>query len=163
MNRFCWRCHKILPKSWFSHSRKYLCGQCAKMPDADKYMLLAKRILKKYKNDRKLLIYGITQDIYNKLLAKQNSVCWICGRPAKTISLNIDHNHNKNKGTIRGLLCFSCNKYVIGRSETPDIFLKAAEYLNSQRLQEQERQIEEWRQNIFSRNQNSNLGRKLGK
>lgn len=57
--------------------------------------------------------YGITDDIYNKMLMLQDSKCAICGKTYGYIAngvecrLGIDHDHSD--GSIRGLLCASCN------------------------------------------------------
>ena len=48
--------------------------------------------------------YGITVEYVETLEAAQDGRCAICERPAK---LHIDHCHDK--GTVRGLLCATCN------------------------------------------------------
>jgi len=64
---------------------------------------------KRMKND-----FGITLDEYRVLLARQGGVCAICQKEEKATTrhggpknLAIDHDHNS--GTIRGLLCMTCN------------------------------------------------------
>jgi hypothetical protein len=74
--------------------------------------------------------FGITLEQYNDLLNKHNSCCHICKRPAthfKT-SLHVDHDHRTQE--IRGLLCFTCNRNLIGRHRDPLIFKSAFEYLS---------------------------------
>lgn len=46
---------------------------------------------------------------------KQQGRCAICLRPESDFKnrLNLDHNHKTLK--LRGLLCFFCNKYRVGR------------------------------------------------
>lgn len=53
--------------------------------------------------------YGITQEIYDNLLLKQDYRCFICNVKHEDMSkgLHIDHDHNN--GEIRGLLCSNCN------------------------------------------------------
>lgn len=53
--------------------------------------------------------FGITEEQYNKLLAKQKECCAICGRHQSNFKnrLHIDHDHKT--GIIRGLLCAGCN------------------------------------------------------
>lgn len=51
--------------------------------------------------------YGITQEDYDRMLAKQNGVCAICGGVGKRANLDIDHDHDT--GYVRGLLCNKCN------------------------------------------------------
>lgn len=48
----------------------------------------------------KLKKYGITEDEYNKMLAKTDNKCYICGKPPKNRALSIDHNHKTGK--VRG-------------------------------------------------------------
>lgn len=80
----------------------------------------------KVKNTRLLKTYGITLDEYNQKLKEQGGVCAICKLPPKNRSLCVDHLHEKdkkgkqvrgNKEAVRGLVCYFCNKYVIGALE----------------------------------------------
>ena len=75
--------------------------------------------------------YGLSYHQYNKLLAHQGGVCAICRRPPKTMRLAVDHDHKT--GQVRGLLCFFCNKKVIGRHRQEHAwkFERAALYLKS--------------------------------
>ena len=66
---------------------------------------------------------------YEALLAAQGGVCAICGNPPKNRRLHIDHDHKT--GRIRGLLCFTCNRYVLGKYSTPVKLLRAARYLGA--------------------------------
>ncbi len=53
---------------------------------------------------------GKNPGIYDELLAKQNKVCAICGKPqelGRIQRLHIDHCHKTHD--IRGLLCTRCN------------------------------------------------------
>jgi hypothetical protein len=63
---------------------------------------------------RHLAARGLTQDEYDRLLARQHGVCFFCGKPEtadrKTSvikRLSVDHDHET--GRIRGLLCIGCN------------------------------------------------------
>jgi hypothetical protein len=76
--------------------------------------------------------YKITQAVYDKMLAFGKGGCWICKRkpkPGKT--LNIDHDHKTMQ--VRGLLCFFCNKFMVGRRrrEHAHLFDTTAAYLRS--------------------------------
>lgn len=75
--------------------------------------------------------YGITEATFKKMLAHGKGKCWICQNPPKKLNLNTDHDHKS--GQVRGLLCFFCNKYLIGRRrrEHAYLFVRAAEYLSS--------------------------------
>lgn len=67
--------------------------------------------------------YKLTIDGYETLLAIQGGRCAICGtKPGKT-RLAVDHNHlccpgrNSCGNCIRGLLCGTCNRRVLGGAE----------------------------------------------
>ena len=39
--------------------------------------------------------------------------CWICGRLPKNRRLATDHDHKT--GRVRGLLCYPCNRFLVGK------------------------------------------------
>jgi hypothetical protein len=72
--------------------------------------------------DRRLRArYGITLSEYNELLVAQGNKCAICGRKASDfkIPLSVDHSHED--GTVRGLLCFICNREKLGSLTLPQV------------------------------------------
>lgn len=52
----------------------------------------------------------------------QGYKCAICERPESSFKkrLSVDHNHRTKR--VRGLLCFYCNKYRVGRSSLQSSF-----------------------------------------
>jgi hypothetical protein len=74
-------------------------------------------------------IFNLTVDEYDVILAHQGGRCAICGRPPKADKrLAVDHDHQT--GYVRGLLCFLCNRRVLGaRSAT--VLVKTAEYVTN--------------------------------
>lgn len=46
------------------------------------------------------------------MLAAQDGRCAICTRRPRARRLAVDHDHNT--GLVRGLLCYTCNKFVLG-------------------------------------------------
>lgn len=48
--------------------------------------------------------YGISLREYNEMLAEQGGYCAACGSPEKLV---VDHDHET--GSVRGILCHSCN------------------------------------------------------
>jgi hypothetical protein len=76
-------------------------------------------------------LYGITLDQYDRMLERQDGKCALCRRPPTTTRLSVDHCHRDKR--VRGLLCFRCNKLLIGRwkSEHAVLFIRAAKYLSS--------------------------------
>ena len=68
---------------------------------------------------RNLAYYGLTPQDFDRMMDEQGGVCAICERPPKKMSLNIDHEHQKQekkrspesrKNRVRGLLCHRCNR-----------------------------------------------------
>lgn len=64
---------------------------------------------------------------YNRRYALQGGTCAICRKPPKGRQLAADHNHKT--GVFRGLLCWKCNRHLIGNHTDPAIFIAAANYL----------------------------------
>lgn len=73
-------------------------------------------------------LYGMTVEKYNSLLESQGGVCAICKDTCSSgRRLGVDHNHDT--GEVRGLLCNNCNRTLGLLKDNPDIFLRAADYL----------------------------------
>ena len=72
--------------------------------------------------------YGITLSDYNRMLVDQFNACAICKKNTAHFknALAVDHDHGT--GQVRGLLCFRCNKFVVGRNN-PDSVRKLVEYI----------------------------------
>lgn len=73
--------------------------------------------------------YGITLDEYWRLFALQGEVCAICGAPPRHRALSVDHDHHTQ--TVRGLLCYRCNRFLVGKWQTGELLRLAADYLDS--------------------------------
>ena len=74
--------------------------------------------------------YGITLEIYNFLLEKQEGKCAVCGienNGHRTFA--VDHNHKTEK--IRGLLCTNCNTGIGLMKDNIEILSKAITYLQT--------------------------------
>jgi len=76
--------------------------------------------------------YGMTEDQYWHLLSLGLG-CWICERAQKldgtALRLYIDHDHKT--GRVRGRLCYTCNRRLIGRRRDYRLYEKAAAYLKA--------------------------------
>lgn len=74
--------------------------------------------------------YGLTEGEYLALLESHNFKCAICGRPEKDCMysrLYVDHEHTT--GSIRGLLCNSCNSGIGYFFDSPELLQSAISYL----------------------------------
>lgn len=81
---------------------------------------------KSWKNQIKYR-YGVTLEIYEEMLLKQNGVCAICKQKPHG-KLNIDHDHTN--GDVRGLLCGNCNRAIGLLKEDFTIAKNAVDYLS---------------------------------
>lgn len=81
--------------------------------------------------------YGLSKDLMQKMLEKQNHVCAICKYPETvknnktgiTKSLAIDHCHVTGK--IRGLLCQKCNSAIGSLRDDIAIMQSAIDYIKA--------------------------------
>lgn len=74
-------------------------------------------------------VFNLTPDEYDQILDYQDGVCAICGRPPKPGKrLAVDHDHQT--GFVRGLLCFLCNRRVLG-ARSADVLVRTALYVTN--------------------------------
>jgi hypothetical protein len=68
--------------------------------------------------------YGLSEPEWKVILERQNGVCFVCQKEPTKGRLCIDHEHVKGwkkmppenrKRFVRGLLCWVCNHYYLGR------------------------------------------------
>jgi hypothetical protein len=79
--------------------------------------------------------YGISAAEYDKILAGQRGLCWICRSPCSSGQrLAVDHDHNT--GDVRGLLCRRCNR-GLGILFTEALVNSAVRYLMEARRKNQ--------------------------
>ena len=116
-------CHPDRP-----HKAHGLCKSCY-----DKLPARLARI-KSYTNkharrDQLKCLYGLTVEDYDAFVQAQNGLCAICGLPprGKMKRLSVDHDHKT--GTVRGLLCITCNR-TLGYLDNENWRTKAEAYLS---------------------------------
>jgi hypothetical protein len=80
--------------------------------------------------------YGIGNEEYDRMFAKQDGLCAICGVSEAKVAdktgpkpLGVDHCHDT--GRIRGLLCGRCNQGIGLLLDSPAIMRSAASYVES--------------------------------
>ena len=68
---------------------------------------------------------------YHQKLASQNGVCFLCGKPfdANIPSLKPHYDHNHTTGKWRDFLHMKCNTAIGLLCDSPELCIKAAEYL----------------------------------
>jgi len=57
------------------------------------------------------------------------ATCEICGRPPKPGGRALHRDHNHKTGAQRGWLCFTCNRFILGKYATEAKLRAAADYL----------------------------------
>lgn len=55
--------------------------------------------------------------IRNGLIKIHGDQCSICNKPRSSFKNRLAVDHNHRSGKIRGLLCFYCNKRILGRHD----------------------------------------------
>ena len=88
--------------------------------------------------------YGLTLDDFKRILEAQGGICPICGKvpnPSKRdgkIRWVVDHYHRrgwkqlppeKRKQFVRGICCWFCNKYYLGKAITVEKSKNVTAYL----------------------------------
>jgi hypothetical protein len=126
---YCKDCQKVASRAWTAaHSEHVKARNAARQVT---HPGEAQRNARQWN----LRLYGLTEETYAELLAKQNDVCAICLGPETQIDkrtgltrrLSVDHDHDTLK--VRGLLCCRCN-WAIGRlGDTHEQLARAAAYL----------------------------------
>lgn len=77
---------------------------------------------------QKLRMFGLTEESFAELSARQGDVCAICSKPEPTqAKLVMDHDHAT--GQFRGLLCSLCNPAIGLMRDEPETLRAAADYL----------------------------------
>ncbi len=68
------------------------------------------------KRDKYLISkYGITEAQYLAQLKKQNDSCALCRKHKSNFSYSLHQDHDHKTGLNRGIVCYYCNKFRIGR------------------------------------------------
>lgn len=111
------------------------CKPCKRLYDNARYKANRLNIRQRQREYNLERNYGMSQADYEALLVKQGGCCAICGagsgwihrQSGKPKRLAVDHDHKT--GRVRGLLCDRCNT-ILGKAEdSPDLLIKASDYL----------------------------------
>jgi hypothetical protein len=83
------------------------------------------------KNRQLKYTYGITIDVFDEILKRQNNKCAICNKEfLEDIRIYVDHEHIEN-GKVRGLLCLQCNTGLGNFQDNTDLLHLAIKYLEN--------------------------------
>jgi hypothetical protein len=84
----------------------------------------------KAKNAYLLKNYHITYVQYEELRAHQNYACAICHLPENKFKTGMAVDHCHTAGTVRGLLCWKCNRALGKFRDDAQLLANAANYIN---------------------------------
>lgn len=114
-----------------THARgfNYLCKDCRKVSDAQKYIDNKEKILQQVKEHRRNKRYGVTPQQYFNMRINQDFCCAICGIDEDELNkqLGVDHNHATK--VVRELLCVKCNAAIGLLNEDIELIHKVIDYL----------------------------------
>lgn len=138
--RRCTLCNLDKPESAFSADRRWRekpraqCKACRVIKSREykaKLKLENPELLQKLKdgeeNLRLLKRFGITLDQKLEMFASCDFRCVICGTHKDEKRLCVDHDHSTGK--VREPLCVNCNSAIGSFKDSPELCLKAADYL----------------------------------
>lgn len=122
--------HKDIVKSGEVRAyRRNKCKDCRLKDRREAHAKVAHLPEVKYKKRMRGLYerYGISAEEYLDLAEKQENLCSICGDPAGSRALSVDHDHNT--GEVRALLCTGCNLGLGWFKDNIEVMKKAINYL----------------------------------
>lgn len=127
----CTKCGAILPLSEYykDHNQKSGLRPECKTCNKKQCTKWAKANKEKHRGYNIKHHYGISVEVYDSLLTKQNGTCAICFQPPGKRRLAIDHCHTT--GTVRGLLCARCNQGIGHFRDNVKYLTAAITYLES--------------------------------
>lgn len=132
--KICSLCKKTLPIQDF-YTTPYYSGYTSWCKECTKGKVLSRPNLKEYGRKQTLKRYGITLEMYDALMQKQNGVCASCGerevhsKKSGIVPLSVDHCHITGK--VRGLLCNGCNVALGHLKDDPERIKALLKYLES--------------------------------
>lgn len=132
---YCKSCELAYKKDWYVRNANHVKAKATKWQKENKEQLsLQKKEWRRRNPDKQKSIslkhaFNMTFDEYCNLKEVQNNCCAICQiNEEESGTLCVDHCHKT--GTIRGLLCNSCNKMLGFSKDKIDTLNKAIDYLN---------------------------------
>ena len=131
-HKVCGRCNEFKGREEFykDSSRKdntsSYCKPCMKLKNNFWRKNNPEKINKSSIWYRRKISYGLSKDSFFKMLEIQKNCCAIC---SDTIDEKCHVDHDHKTGAVRGLLCRTCNTGIGMLKDSPDILLRASQYL----------------------------------
>jgi len=130
-HKYCPRCEEVKPATEFGRNRALKSGLTNYCKPCHNSVMRENRIkhhgsIRNYHLKRR---YGITEDDFERMLARQGGLCAICRVVPGTF---VDHSHAT--GQVRGILCFNCNNGLGHFGDNLVLLELAALYLDGEIL-----------------------------
>lgn len=120
---------------------KAVCEPCCRLRDKAYRKKNPHRVSQWHRKASLKALYNITEEQYAIMLKNQGGVCAICkGLNENGKELAVDHKENPFR--VRGLLCMNCNLSLGTMKDDPARLRAAADYLDMQRTDIYEFQVE---------------------
>lgn len=137
----CGRCEETKPVSdFYKHGRskdglRSECKPCGQLSHAEwrasnksaVRLSWKKASLRKYYRQT----YGLEVEERQDLFDKANRQCQLCEIPESELAIGLVIDHDHHTGTIRGVLCGSCNSALGLFKENVSVMLKAIGYIKA--------------------------------
>ena len=142
LDTYCNECRKIIQKKWLNNNKDKRKKTQRNWYFKYKTVIKEKKRIRENKNPEETKLrkkiynrtyilkkkYGITEDIFNQMVLKQQGKCAICYKDFNQNDIPvIDHNHNNGK--VRGILCTRCNIHLGFYEKDKEFHKKANKYL----------------------------------
>ncbi len=131
MTKICKRCGESKPVDQFSIQegmKDGLRADCRSCSNS-RYKEYCRRNPDKVKDSYYRRVYGISLAEYLDMLAHQDDVCAICGKPETAAKKSMAVDHDPVTGAVRRLLCHKCNAGLGHFNDDPALLEAAARYL----------------------------------
>ena len=143
----CKECLKYYSRKWARENPEKNCKQSIKWAKNNRDKI--NKYTKKYRKIKRREIntwqrryylkkrYGLTLEIYESMLKKQNEKCLICKKKEQSIDKrynkqrNLAIDHDRLTGKVRGLLCTKCNTAIGSLDHNTKLLKSAIKYLES--------------------------------
>ncbi|MEU5166831.1 endonuclease domain-containing protein [Streptomyces mutomycini] len=110
------------------------CKECSRKYAKARYHLTAEKVKARQIEFK----YGLTPELFAKVLESQGQACAVCGElsPGGRGNWHVDHDHGCCPGSktcgkcVRGLLCMSCNSMLLPGYENLPKEMQDSRYIN---------------------------------
>ncbi len=127
----CKTCEILKPKSEYGICGTAKNGSTYRFNECKKCRSNRNRLGPGDRRPRTLAKYGLTIEDYDRMLREQEFICPICKVEQDKV-MHVDHDHLT--GSVRGLLCESCNKGLGFFKDSVDNLRNAIKYLEKEGL-----------------------------